>query len=82
MKNSQRTLIIARVAGNSYILRAILTGQGAQQVHRAVDGELRNATALWHRRLGHAGSEKLAQLSETVDGVPVLDTRTLGVSDI
>jgi len=55
---------------------------GAPQAHRAANGKLGNATALWHRRLGHARPEKLAQLSETVSGVPALDTHTLGVYDI
>lgn len=73
LKNSQGVLMTTRAAGNCYVLRATPMGRGMQQAYRAVDGELRNVTALWHRRLGHAGPEKLAHLSETIDGVPALD---------
>ena len=68
--------------GNNYVLKATPLEPDTQRAYRAVNEELRNATALWHRRLGHVGPEKLAQLSETVNGVPALDTRTLGVCDV
>src|SRR5271170_3543827 len=55
LKNSQGTLMTVGVVGNSYVLKATPMGRGTQQAYRAVDGELRNVTALWHRRLGHAG---------------------------
>src|SRR2546423_782958 len=59
-------LAYARRVGRNYILESTREAYTAR-ISVAKDDSYR----LWHRRLGHAGEEKMKLLQPTVDGVPV-----------
>ncbi|KAI1001109.1 hypothetical protein K3495_g7091 [Podosphaera aphanis] len=54
--------------GDAWILRAYRTEELAQRADSLGQGQ----TLLWHRRLGHSGAEKLGQISQAVNGMPII----------
>ena len=60
-------LAYARRVGRNYVLESTRETYTAR-MSTAKDDSYR----LWHRRLGHAGEEKIRLLQSTVDSVPVL----------
>ncbi|KAI0992616.1 hypothetical protein K3495_g15569, partial [Podosphaera aphanis] len=54
--------------GDTWILRAYQT----EELARRADSVGQEQTMLWHRRLGHPGPEKLGQISQAVNGMPII----------
>ena len=75
ISRGKKTVAIGPRVGDTWILCAYKTQEQAYKTEKVAKSE----TILWHRRLGHPGSEKLSLISQAVTGMPYI--RTSDVSD-